>query len=214
MMRRAFVVVVGMVCLVYAAWHVAMTRSTTIRLEPPGYELTYSMAWGWGMEERWTIRKFGALWSSPSSKWTEIWKKPYNSGMVVYASDDGQTYYFGTGYGLHFFQPKQGAYWTTCEKGNIPKRTPLAERLSFFGSDPADEDIDPGTPRLFEYIRANDPSGAIPSSPPPSRYYAGLKYLGKFGLVATGGQGRGNEVRFVPAGNSIEPRLGLQFSCG
>ncbi|TBB69186.1 hypothetical protein [Rhizobium ruizarguesonis] len=103
-MRRAFVVVVGMVCLVYAAWHVAMTRSTTIRLEPAGYELTYSMAWGWGMEERWTIRKFGALWSSPSSKWTEIWKKPYNSGMVVYASDDGQTYYFGTGYGLHFFQ--------------------------------------------------------------------------------------------------------------
>ncbi|AUW46868.1 hypothetical protein [Rhizobium leguminosarum] len=212
-MRRVFVVM-GMVCFAYAVWHVAMARSTTIRLGPAGYEVTYRMTWGLGMEERLTLKKFGALWPSQSSEWTEIWKKPYNSGMVVYVSDDGTTYYFGTGYGLHFFQPKQGAYWTTCHKGNIPIRTPLAERLSFFGSDAADEDIDPGRPRLFEYVQANESSGAIPGSPPASRYYAGLRYLGKFGLVATNGQGRGNEVRFVPAGTSIEPRLGLQFSCG
>ena len=64
------------------------------------------------------------------------------------------------------------AYWTTCHKGSIPKRTPLAERLSFFGSDAADEDIDPGAPRLFEYVQANESSGAIPGSPPASRYHA------------------------------------------
>ncbi|UWM82523.1 hypothetical protein [Rhizobium sp. SRDI969] len=212
-MRRVLAMI-GAVCVAYAVWHMAMARSTTIRLEPAGYQLTYSIAWGLGMEERFALKKFGAIWPSQSSAWTEIWKKPYNSGMVAYVSDDGKTYYFGTGYGLHLFQPEQGAYWTTCHKGNIPKRTSFAERLSFFGSDAADEELDPGAPRLFEYVQANEASGAIPSSPPASRYYAGLKYLGRFGLVATSGRGRGEEVRFVPAGTAMEPRLGLQFSCG
>lgn len=212
-MRLAFLAI-GVVCLVYAGWHFAMTRSSAIRLEPAGYELTYSMAWGWGMEERLTLKRFGALWPSQSSEWTEIWKRPYHSGMVVYVGDDGSTYYFGTGYGLHFFQPKSGAYWSTCDKGSIPSRTALGERLSFFGSNAAEEDLDPGAPRLFEYIQANESSGAIPASPPASRYYAGLRYLGRFGLAATNGRGRGDEVRFVPAGTSLEPRLGLQFNCG
>ncbi|WP_434712342.1 hypothetical protein NMA58_03420 [Rhizobium sp. YTUHZ045] len=207
---RYVLVMIGAVCLVYAAWHAAMVRSTTIRLEPAGYQLTYSVAWGLGMEERFALKKLGAVWPSQSSEWTKIWKKPYNSGMVVYVSDDGKTYYFGTGYRLHFFQPERDAYWTTCHNGSIPKRTPLAERLSFFGSDPADEGIDPGAPRLFEYVRANEASGEIRGSPPASRYYAGLKYLGRFGLVATTkGRGRGEEVGFVPAGTSLE-----QFSCG
>ncbi|MDM9623580.1 hypothetical protein [Rhizobium sp. S96] len=211
-MRRIFLII-GIICFAYTVWHVAMSRSITVRLEPVGYELTYSMAWGLGMKERLTLRKFGAFWPTQSSEWIEIWKKPYNSGMVVYVSDDGDTYYFGTGYRLHFFQPGEGVYSTPCDKGNIPKRTPLARRLSFFGADAADEDIDPGAPRLFEYVPANKPGGAVPSSPPPSRYYAGLRYLGKFGLVATS-EGRGNELRFVAAGTSVEPRLGLQFSCG
>ncbi|MBB4238647.1 hypothetical protein GGD57_005261 [Rhizobium esperanzae] len=33
-------VMIGAVCLVYAAWHAAMVRSTTIRLGPAGYQLT------------------------------------------------------------------------------------------------------------------------------------------------------------------------------
>lgn len=212
-MRRVFLLT-GAVVFTYAVWHVTMTRSTTIRLAPAGYDLTYSMAWGLGMKERLTLKKVGALWSSQSSAWTEIWKKPYNSGMVVYLSEDGKTYYFGTGYGLHFFQPEQGEYWTSCHRGNIPKLTPLAERLSLSRSKTVDEDIDPGAPRLFEYLRENESSGVVPDSLPASRYYVGLKYIGKFGLVATTRQRRGDEVRFVPAGSSMEPRLGLQFSCG
>ena len=217
MIRRALVVLGG-VCVVYAVWHTVMTRSTTIPLASTGYELTYSMAWGWGMEERLSLQEPGALWPAQSSKWIEIWERPYNSGMVVYVSDDGQTYYFGTGYSLYFFEPSRSALWTTCDKDDIPKRTPFAERLSQYGSDPANEDVDPGAPRLLQYIQPNEASGTIPTSPLPSRYYAGLRYLGKFGLVAPDGRGRGrgrgDEVRFVPAGNSPEPRLGLQVSCG
>lgn len=179
-MRLAFAVM-GIVCFIYAVWHAAMTRSLTIRLETAGYELTYSMSWGLSMEERLSLRKFGGLWSSPTSEWTDIWKKPYNSGVVVYVSDDGQTYYFGIGYKLDVFQPKQGAYWTTCDSENVPRRTPFAERLSAGGYDAADDEIDANRRQLFEYINADDSSSAVPSLPPPSKYYAGLKYLESFG---------------------------------
>ncbi|WP_245296706.1 hypothetical protein [Rhizobium bangladeshense] len=37
-------VMIGAVCLVYAAWRAAVVRSTAIRLEPAGYQLTYSCA--------------------------------------------------------------------------------------------------------------------------------------------------------------------------
>jgi hypothetical protein len=210
-MRRV-VVAVGLVCLVYAVWHLTMSRSTTIRLEPVGYEVTYSMAWGLGMEEKLTLTKFGEFWSSHSSDWIEIWKKPYNSGVAIYVSDDEQTYYFGTGYGLHLFWPQQSRFLTTCDKGNIPPLTPVAERLVSSGSEAATKDFDAGDPRLFEYVQADQSSGPIPGTPPNSKYYVGLKYLGQLGLLA--GDGRGSEVRFVPAGTSIEPRLGLHFHCG
>lgn len=39
---RYVLVMIGAVCLVYAAWHAAMVRSTAIRLEPAGYQLTYN----------------------------------------------------------------------------------------------------------------------------------------------------------------------------
>ncbi|QND47338.1 hypothetical protein HB780_16680 [Rhizobium lusitanum] len=191
-----------------------MTRSATISLEPTPYNLTYAMAWGWGMEERFSITPIGALLSGPSSDWIDIWKRPYNSGIALYRTLDGRTYYLGLSYQLFWFHAPSGDLVASCDKGNIPAYTSLGDEISKLRNYEAIEALDPGAWHLFEYIEA-DQRGTIPTLPPNSRYYANLQYLGKFGLVRPEKRGgRGDEVDFAPAGKAPEPRLGLDFSCG
>jgi hypothetical protein len=194
-----------------------MWRSTTVDIQPQEYSLAYTVAWGMGMDQRLTLERDGSPWAVASTGWIELWDKPYNSGAVVYASEDGQTYLIGTGYKLFFLSPRREVLWTSCNQDVIPKRTLFAERLSIEGRERLDEQIDPGALSVHRFIRVDELAGEVPAAPPQSRYYLGLRYLGRFGIVwpERGIEpNRGNEVRFVPASNSPEPRLGLQFSCG
>jgi hypothetical protein len=215
-MRRAIIgcCVIG---LCYFAWQTFTRRSTTVDIQPPEYSIAYTVAWGMGMDQRLTLERDGIPWAVASTGWVELWDKPYNSGAVMYASEDGETYFFGTGYKLFSLSPKSGVLWSSCEQDVIPKRTPFAERLSVEGRERLDEQIDPGALGVHRFIRGDELAGKVPAAPPQSRYYSGLRYLGRFGIVRPEpgvDPRRGNEVRFVPAGNSPEPRLGLQFSCG
>lgn len=210
-MRRLFVISLLVICAGYAFWKLGMTRSTTIALETTGYDFTYTIAWGMGMDEEFSLARVGELMSGPSSGSIDIWKKPYNSGLALYRAVDGGTYYFGLGYKLFTFEPSSGVLKSSCSVDDTPPHTPLGMQLSKLTVHEDIEAVDPGARHLFSYIEA-DRLGTIPSSPPNSRYYANLLYLGKFGLIRSGG--RGDDVGFAPADKAPEPRFGLQFSCG
>ncbi|MFT4182927.1 MAG: hypothetical protein QM636_13535 [Rhizobium sp.] len=191
-----------------------MTRSAMISLEPTPYNLTYTMAWGWGMEERFSVTQVEALLSGSSSGWIDIWKKPDNSGLTLYRTLDGRTYYLGLSYQLFWFYVPSGTLVASCDKRNIPAYTSLGEQVSKLKDYEAIEALDPGSRHLFQYVET-DQRGTIPISPPNSRYYADLQYLGRFGLIRSENRGsRGNGVAFAPANMAPEPRLGLDFSCG
>lgn len=210
-MRRRLIIGLVLVCGGFFIWKTEMTHSATVNLQPVPYSLTYTMAWGLGMDERFAIRRTGSLWFEQSSRWINIWKKPYNSGLALYRSSNGKAYYLGLNYTLFIFDALSGTLRTSCDTDSIPAYTPLAEQLSRSRNYEAQEALDPKAPRLFEYIEINQ-LGAMPTSPPKSRYYADLEYLGKFGLIRS--HGRGSKVGFAPADRAPEPRFGLDFSCG
>jgi len=209
--RWRLVISLVLVCGGFFIWKAGMTHSAAVNLQPVPYSLTYTMAWGLGMDERFAIRRTGSLWFEQSSGWIELWKKPYNSGLALYRSSNGDAYYLGLTYKLFIFDPSSGALWTSCDTDSIPAYTPLGEQLSRSENYEVQEVLDPKAPHLFEYIEINQ-LGAMPASPPKSRYYADLEYLGKFGLIRS--RGRGSKVGFTPADRAPEPRLGLDFSCG
>lgn len=175
--------------------------------------MVFTVAWGMGMDQQFTLRRREAPWSTVSSRWIEIFDKPYNSGGTLYVSDDGKTYFVGAGYTLLTIHPDEGILEATCYAEALPKRTPLAELL--LTSDwETDEQLDPGAPRVNTYVPTEEPSAALPDQPPRSRYYEGVRYIGRFGVVGERGSGRGSGVGFAPAALAPEPRLGLEFSCG
>lgn len=209
-MRRLLIISLVAILAGYAVWKVEATRSTTIRLESAGYDLTYSMVWGWRMEEQFSLKRVGTLLPGPSSGWAEIWQRPYNSGLALYRSVEGRTYYLRLANQLFTFEPMSGALKTFyCDTG-LPRYTPLGLQLSMLKSQEEIEAADPGARYLFNYIEA-DQRGTRPQSTPDSRYYTSLKYLGKFGLVRS--EGRGDQVGFVPADKAPEPRLSLNIDC-
>jgi hypothetical protein len=213
-MRRA-ILICGVLGVCYVGWEAFSQRSATIDLKP-GHALTYTVAWGLGMDQRLTLKHGWEPWSAVSSKWIEIWKRPYNSGAVVYGSEDGNSYFIGTSYNMVVLALAERTMYASCDKQMVPKRTTLADQLLFQGPDRY-EQIDPGASQLTGFIPQETSGGAVPATPPLSKYYLGLRYLGRFGIVDPGrkhGPSRGNEVSFVPAESSPEPRLGLQFHCG
>lgn len=66
-------------------------RSTSIELGDTGKRLTFSVIWGWGMEQKLSI----SAGSSElfETKTEEVWKKPFNAGGPVYRDPSGMTYY-------------------------------------------------------------------------------------------------------------------------
>lgn len=179
-----------------------------------GYEMTYTMKWSlFDMKEKMTLTREGDPKSSTSTDWIEVWEKPYRSGAVVYARDDGQGYDIGIGYQLYRFIPGRALTPGSCEWTSSPRLTTLAQRLIELrpGGQRAD-DIDPDAGRRFEGLQPGDASGPIAAVSPSSKYYVGLRYLGRFGLVSPSASSK-NEVRFVPAESSPEPRLALHVGC-
>ncbi|MGP9811012.1 hypothetical protein ACTZWT_05815 [Rhodopseudomonas sp. NSM] len=176
--------------------------------------MTYTMTWGPSdMKEKMTLTQIGDPKSSTSTDWIAVWDKPYSSGAVVYAHDDGQSYDIGIGHDLYRFIPGRGLTPGSCEWTSSPKLTTLAKRLFELRSKGQQaEDIDPGARRRFEMLQPGDAGGPIPTDPPSSRYYLGLKYLGRFGLTAVSDSSE-REVRFMPAESSPEPRLALHEAC-
>ncbi|WP_322517299.1 hypothetical protein SR870_07085 [Rhodopseudomonas palustris] len=198
---------------VHAAWFGTTTRSVTTRLTPTNYEMTYAMAWGLGMKERLTLMQVGDSKSSTSTDWIEVSDKPYNSGAVVYARDDGQDYLIGINYDIYRFLPGRALSRLSCDRESFLELTAFAKQLVGLRSKgQRADDIDPGARRRFEVLQPGDASGSIATNPPSSRYYFGLRYLGRFGLAAVSGSSE-REIRFVPAESSPEPRLALHEAC-
>jgi hypothetical protein len=188
-------------------------RSVAVSLGSSDYDMVFTVAWGTGMHQQFTLQRQGASLSTVSSRWIEIFDKPYNSGATLYVSDDGTTYYLGAFYTLLTIEPGEGTLETTCDQEALPKRTPLAELL--LNSEwETDEKLDPGAPRINTYIPTEESSSALPDPLPPSKYYEGVRYIGRFGVTDDDGRGRGSGVGFAPATIAPEPRLGLEFSCG
>jgi hypothetical protein len=206
-MRRAIllIIVVG-ICI--AGWRNLTQRSIAVSLGSSGYEVAFTVAWGvTGMDQQFTLERQGTPLSAVSSSWIEIFDKPYNSGATLYVSADGTTYYLGASYILLTIVPGKGTLETTCNKEARPKRTPLGELLLNSEWD-MDEKLDPGAPRIHSFIQTEESSSALPDPLPPSRYYEGVRYIGRFGVTSERGVG------FAPATLAPEPRLGLEFSCG
>lgn len=185
-------------------------QSVTIAVPMEKVDITYSVAWGWGMEERLSIAANGSLFSSASTGWQEIWDKPYNSGMTLYRSENGRFLYIGLSIRLFRYDVAAGTLTAFCYSRDAVGFTALGEQLATVLFTQHDH-IDPGKGQRLGYV---DPvlNGAISAKSPESRYYAGLEYLGRVGIVRS--KGRGSNVGFEPAGKVPEPRLGLGGTCG
>jgi hypothetical protein len=204
-----FLLAVSAAC---GAWIYNTRRAATVSLEGTGYELRYTMAWGWGMEQKLDVARVRAWRPQTSSAWIETWKRPYNSGAAVYRSEDGNTFYLGTIYNLMVFHPKEGHLLEIYSQDGVPERTTLGTMIKSAASYDTKKSIDPAAQHLFRYVEPEQRTGPIPSDPPMSKYYTGLRYLGRFGLLRA--PWRGGPPQFVPAGEEAEPQLALEFSRG
>jgi hypothetical protein len=212
-MRKALIIC-GILALCLIGWKSYSRRSVSVEIAP-GYALTYTVAWGWGMDQQLTLAQRWVPHPIASSEWIEIWKRPYNSGAAVYATEQGDRFFVGTSYRLQIVDISQRKIFSTCDTATIPTRKTTPEQLPPQGS-AGDDEAAPQAPGLMRYILPETPAGAAPTNPPPSRYYVGLRYLGRFGIVGPqkSASSRGSEVGFVPAQNEPEPRLALQVHCG
>jgi hypothetical protein len=169
------------------------------------------MAWGWGMKERFILRRAGTPWRLSSSPWRKIFEKPYRSGAVVYVSNDNQTYYLGTYHQAGIFELDRKRIRWTCDESVFPKYTHFGEQVSSKGTSGGVTLLDPRAPHFPSFINTSPLSEITPVSPPPSKYYAGVRYLGTFGVLK--GRGRGSDVGFVSSEQAREPRFALNTYC-
>lgn len=160
-----------------------------------------------------TLKPVGNLTPSHSSEWNKIWKKPYNSGLAVYRSVAEEIYYLGSEYGVLIFDPTLGTLKRTCNQSDMPKAIPSGLPVPAPTSNALKAAAAKDQSRyLFEYIEVDQMSGDISATPPNSKFYLDLKYLGRFGLVRS--DGRGSEVRFVTPETAPEPYWGISKLCG
>jgi hypothetical protein len=160
-MRKAILLII-VVGLCVAGCRNLTQRSIAVWLGSSGYEVVFTVAWGTGMDQQFTLQRQGTPLSAVSSRWIEIFDKPYNSGATLYVSDDGTTYYLGAFYTLLTIMPGKGTLETTCNGEARPKRTPLGELLLNSEWD-MDEKLDPGAPRINRYIQTEESSSTLPT---------------------------------------------------
>jgi hypothetical protein len=163
-----------------------------------------------GMAEKFSVIRTDGRGAAQTSGWVEILGKPYNSGMSLYRSEDGTTYYIGQGMGFYRFSPATGGFSHACKIADYLTYTALGKAIA--GSDPINPNavgaLDRGAPVLQRYLDFNE-TGPIQTLPPISRYYEGTRFLGKLGVTEGGVRGAG--VGFVSI--TPEPQLGLSGRC-
>lgn len=207
MIRTLWMCLVGGL-LVIGFWRHLTISSATIDLAPNEYRLTYSVAWGVGMNESFELKRTRSLWPVANSGWVAVWNDPDNSGLVVYKAPGREVYYFGFPRNLFRFDASDGRLSEISEHEGIPPLTELGTALMNSTFDKR-ADIDPGAPR-FPVGASEGPSTTPPVVPPASRYYRDLVYLGRFAVFSSPyGNRRGDGVVFVPAGAVGEPQLPL-----
>jgi|TARA_R110002012_G_scaffold297890_1_gene496042 hypothetical protein len=181
--KRIAVSVLGISAL-YALWMATMVSSTTIKLGDTGYAVAYRMAWGWGMEERVDVFHLDSPTVGQSGDWLDIWKKPNNSGMSLYRSEDGSAYLFGFAPGVYRFDVATGQMDYHCYTAGLV--SPKAAGASLAA--PITPEGTSTRRRAQAYNSFIEPTRAqeIPDDPPASRYYEGLRFLGMFGVTRGG----------------------------
>jgi hypothetical protein len=196
----------------YALWVATMVSSTTIKLGDTGYAVAYQMAWGWDMEERVDVFRLDSPSVGQSGDWLDIWKKPYNSGMSLYRSEDGRTYLFGFAPGVYRFDVATGKMEYHCYTAGLvspkPPGTSLAAATTLEGTSTRR--------RAQAYISYIEPTRhqEIPDDPPASRYYEGLRFLGMFGVTRGGRDAiRGGPTAFASSEESDELPDTLDGDC-
>lgn len=198
------------VLVIFPACAFLTKRSVTVWTSADGPSVTYTVAWGWGMEERISIKESDAFFSA-SSDWNDIWKKPYNSGAALFRSTDQKSLYIGLSFKFYRFDIDAGTLTASCDARDLPAPTALGKALWGVRDSQTAKEIDPDGKPPFGYVAAID-NHEIQPNPPKSRYYLDLEYLGRFGVIRSGG--RGSDVGFVPASLEAEPRNGLIVACG
>ncbi|WP_097153632.1 hypothetical protein [Cohaesibacter gelatinilyticus] len=209
---RKIIFIALLIGVTLVVWNKTTQSSKTVVIDQTDYNLTFSVSWDWGMEERLSLNEKGGFWPLAESEWFEIYKKPYNSGAALYIDDRRKTIFIGTRYKLGILDLDEGTLSFTCDKSKIPALSNFGEQITTFGNREKDETLDPAAPSFPSYIEPKTLGDTIPVSPPPSKYYSVLQYLGMFGIVR--GDGRGSEVGFAPADKAPEPRVALYVHCG
>lgn len=201
------------VAAVWIIWNVLTTSSVSVPLAEPGLKVNYSMVRGlFGMKQNITVSEHALQVFGASSGWSDIFKRPYNSGVAVYRSVDGKTYFFGTGYMLYKYEMFSGKLQYSCNTHWIPPENSFGRELMRSGNREEMERLDPGSTRLWRYLEEDQLGSRLLKEPIKSRYYRDLIYEGRIGLVRS--PSRPLKAGFAPADKAAEPRFGLHFSCG
>jgi hypothetical protein len=84
---------------IMSLWSTSWTRSEAVDFDNGAFALRYSVAWGWGMEEAISVR-WGWQPSQVVTVNSKIFDKPYNSGALIYVTDDREHYDIKLGVGI------------------------------------------------------------------------------------------------------------------
>lgn len=160
-MRKALIIC-GILALCLIGWKSYSRRSVSVEIAP-GYALTYTVAWGWGMDQQLTLAQRWVPHPIASSEWIEIWKRPYNSGAAVYATEQGDRFFVGTSYRLQIVDISQRKIFSTCDTATIPTRKTTPEQLPPQGS--AGRRGCPPSPGPHAIYPARNTRGSSPDEP-------------------------------------------------
>nr|CAD6597686.1 hypothetical protein RTCK_00508 [Rhizobium sp. TCK] len=197
---------------VYALWLATMVSSTTIALGDTGYAVTYSIAWGRGMDERVDVYGLGKPAVRLSGDWLDTWES--YSGVALYRSEDGNTYIFGVKPGIYRFDVTTRLMDYHCATSSIVSHTAAGASIAALTANQRSAlSIDR---KDHAYINLVEPSQdqRLPENPPASRYYEGLRFLGMF-RVTEGRRGTDGSraAAFASSADIHEPMNALDGDC-
>lgn len=217
-MRRIMLSVIGMLVIfiaLYWALSALTTSSSTVALPETDYTVTYQVRWGLGMDEGLIISQPTRLLSEHRPLRIKVEQKPYNTGMAVFRSSDGATYFFGFGVGFYRFVTTTNKLDYACSIGELVEHTPLGKQLFERGTTTKSRDVlDPDGRPIWGFLRASSEEN-LPRDAPASRYYSSLTFLGQFGLAdgTRSDSPRGGKAVFASADDISEPRSSLDGNC-
>lgn len=203
----AIVIVLGAAAffVVPVLWRSVMTTSVTIALEQTGYRLSYSVALGLQHAERIAIRRVDGAGQEQSSGWRDVFWQTTDTGVALYRTSDAKSYFFAMHQDIYRFDRLSGTLTASCEIGQFAAHTRLGLAVAHLPDEAARDALDTGAAPLQGYIGPVGAAGIV-ASPPVSRYYDGLLFLGRLGLSEDNLQ-----AGFVA--KTPEPRAALDLRC-